>query len=312
VSGHLRFCFAALFLAGLSTSPASSNPFTTLFNTSPGQTTAPAPAAEECLPQPGKSKADGQHWVYRVDGHRQCWFQAPEGIAAVKKPVRRHAAKHRVPAPEENDEAALRKQKPVVDARAELLRSAPAETPRPTPPAPKLRVADAAPVPATGAGALVPPAPVVAKPATDQLTPDHPTPRQVDVETLLAAAPAASDAAAASMPPASPVAVPVAEAGDDGQGWTATWLGVLLMALGLVSLLSSSRTLRRAVPVGQFLDARTGFGGHRGRLIPELSFAFGPNTFNRPAAEPERSPTAIARCLARCRAGRVDRADLTQ
>jgi hypothetical protein len=311
MSGHLRFCFAAFLIASLSTSPVSSNPFATLFNASPGQATAPAPAAEECLPQPGKSTADGQHWVYRFDGQRKCWFQAAEG-ATVKKPVRRHAAKHRVPAPKENDEAALRKQKAVVDARAELLRSAPAETPQPTPQAPKLRVADAAPVLDTGAGALVPQAPVVATPANDQLAPDHPTPRQVDVETLLAAAPAASDAAAASMPPASPVAVPVAEAGDDGQGWTATWLGVLLMALGLVSLLSSSRTLRRAVPVGQFLDARTGFGGHRGRLIPELSFAFGPNTFNRPAAEPERSPTAIARCLARCRAGRVDRADLTQ
>jgi hypothetical protein len=59
------------------------------------------------------------------------------------------------------------------------------------------------------------------------------------------------------VPPATPVAVPIAEAGDEGRGWTATWLGVLLMALGLVSLLSSSRTLRGAVLVGRFLDART-------------------------------------------------------
>jgi len=91
----------------------------------------------------------------------------------------------------------------------------------------------------------MPPAPIAV--ATDQLTPDHPTARQVDVETLLAAAPAASDAVAASVPPAAPVAFPIAEAADDEQGWTAIWLGVLLMALGLVSVLSSSRTLRSAV-----------------------------------------------------------------
>ena len=251
----MRFCFAAFRLAGLSTSPASSNPFDDLLNASPGQATAPAPTAEECLPQPGKSTADGQHWVYRFDGNRKCWFQAAEGIATVKKPVHRHAAKHRVATREENA-TALRKRKTVVDARAGLLPSAP-ESPHPTPLVPELKVADAAPVSATAAAALVPPAPIVAKPASDQLAPDHPTPRQVDVETLLAAAPAASDAITASVPSATPVAVPIAEAGDDARGGTATWLGVLLMALGLVSLLSSSRTVRGAVLVGRFLDART-------------------------------------------------------
>jgi len=53
MSGPLRFCFAAcLVVAGLSTSPAFSNPFADLFNTPLGQAsaTAPAPAAEECLP----------------------------------------------------------------------------------------------------------------------------------------------------------------------------------------------------------------------------------------------------------------------
>ena len=259
MSGHLRFCFAAFLLfAGLSTSPAFSNPFAAFDQAAPAsaEATAQVPAEEKCLPQPGKSTPGGQHWVYRFDGHRKCWFKAARGIATAKKPVHHHAAKQHVAAPEEN-EAALRKRKAVVDRRAELLRSAPAETPQPTPPAPKLKVVDAAPVPATGAAALVPPAPVVAKPATDQLTPDHPTPRQVDVETLLAAVPAASDAVTASVPPATPVAVPIAEAGDDGRGWTATWLGVLLVALGLVSLLSSSRTLRGAVLVGRFLDRRT-------------------------------------------------------
>jgi hypothetical protein len=107
-------------------------------------------------------------------------------------------------------------------------------------------VVDAASVVATGAAALAPLAPVANRGA-DQLKPDRPTPRLVDVETLLAAAPAASDAVAASVPPAPPVAFPIAEAGDDGQGWTANWLGMLLMAMGLVSILSSSRILRGAV-----------------------------------------------------------------
>src|SRR6266566_4563152 len=213
MSGHLRFCFAAfLVLAGLSTSPASSNPFAAfLGQTAPAEATAQAPAEEECLPQPGKSTADGQHWVYRFDGHRKCWFQAAEGTVT-KKPVHHHAAKH-VAAPKEN-EAMSRKRNEVVDARAELLRSAPAETPQPAPSAPELKVVDAAPVAATGAAVLVPPA--------------------------------ARSAVAASVPSATPVALPTAEASDDGRGWTATWLGVLLMALGFVSLLSSSRTLRGA------------------------------------------------------------------
>jgi hypothetical protein len=43
------------------------------------------------------------------------------------------------------------------------------------------------------------------------------------------------------MPPALLYAIPIADVGDDARGWSATWLGVLLMALGLVSLLSSSR-----------------------------------------------------------------------
>jgi hypothetical protein len=135
----------------------------------------------------------------------------------------------------------------LVDARAESLRSAPAETSQLTPPASELKVVDAASVVATGAAALAPSAPVANR-ATVQLTPDRLAPRQVDVETLQAAAPAASDAVAASVatdPP--PVAFPIAEAGDDGRGWTANWLGMLLMALGLVSVLSSSRVLRGAV-----------------------------------------------------------------
>ena len=194
------------------------------------------------MSRPGKSTAAGQHWVYRLEGHRKCWFQAAEETVA-KKQVRHRAAKPRV-AVEEN-EAARRKRKAVVDARAELLRSAPAETSKPTRPAPELKVADAASALATAAAAFVPPAPIE-KLGTDQPMPDRRTQRQVDVETLLAAAPATRDAAAASVPTAAPVDFLIAEAADEGWGWTA-WLGVLLMALGLVSVLGASRTLREVV-----------------------------------------------------------------
>ncbi|WP_245309814.1 hypothetical protein [Bradyrhizobium jicamae] len=159
------------------------------------------------------------------------------------KQVRR-AAKPRVAVPEENEVA--RRDKAVMDARAEMLRSAPAETSQPTQPAPELNVVDAASAPAAGAAATVPPAAVDNR-ATDQLTPDHPAPRRLDAETLLAAAPAPSDAVAVSAPSATPVASPIAEAADDGRDSTATWVGVLLMGLGLASVLGSSRTVREAV-----------------------------------------------------------------
>ena len=245
MSGHLRFCYAALaLLAGFSTSPASSNPIADLFSFTPKQPATPAAAeAEECLSRPGKSTAAGQHWVYRLEGHRKCWFQAAEETA-VKKQVRRRAAKPRVAVSEEND--AARKQRSVVDARAELLRSAPTETSQPERPAPERKTADAASVLATAIAAFVPPAPLESL-ATAQPTPDRRTPRQVGVEMLLAAAPADSGAVAASVPAAAPVAFPIVEAADDGQGWMATWLGALLMALGLISVLGSSRIVREAV-----------------------------------------------------------------
>ena len=243
MSGHLRSCFAAcVLLAGLSTSPASSNPFDFLFNAAPAEATAPRPAEEECLPHPGKS-TDGQHWVYRFDGHRKCWFQVADEVATAKKAVRHRAAKQRVAAPEES-EAAPRKRKGVVDARAEVLRSAPTEAPKQAPPEPDFKVADAAAVPGTEAAALVPPVPVVAKPATDQLTPDHPTPRTVDVDALLAAAPAASATVVSSVPSAPPVPVSLAQARDEERGWPVTWVGVLLMTLGFVCLLRSSGAIR--------------------------------------------------------------------
>jgi len=246
MSGHWRFCVAAFLLAAaLSTSPASSNPFDALFNSAPTEVAAPAAAAEECLPQPGKSTAPGQHWVYRLDGHRKCWFQAAEGAVSVKKPARHHAAKQPVIAPEEH-EAGLRK-KAVVDARAQLLRSDPAEALEPTPPAPE--VVDADPTPVDGAAALALPAPVVAEPTVDQRTPDQPAP--VDVERLLAKMPFAGDAVVSPAPSAPAGAPSIREAGADEWEWMASRAGAVLIALGLVSLLGS-------LLAGLFLNSRVG------------------------------------------------------
>ena len=196
---------------------------------------------ETCLSRPGKSTAAGQHWVYRLEGHRRCWFQAAEETA-VKKQVRYRAAKPRVTASEEDD-AARRKRRPIADARAELLPTAPPETSQQVQPEPK--VADAASVLAMGTAAMSP-IPIENLKA-DRLTSDYRAPRQVDAETLPTATPAAKDAVAVSVPAAAPVIFPVAEATDDGWSWMATWLGVLLVTLGLASLLISSRSLREAV-----------------------------------------------------------------
>jgi hypothetical protein len=238
MSGHLQSCVAAFLLTGLSISAASSNPLTDLFSfgSKEAATPAPAPAQEECLRRPGKLAADGRRWVYRLEGHRRCWHQTAEGVvASVKKRVHHYAAKQRATA-HERREAALRKRKADVNARAEVLRSAPAQMSQPTPSAPELRVADTASIPAMRAAAVMPPAPV-AESATDQLTSDHPTPRVVAVETLRVSS--ANDTITAPILPAASVASRPAKARDDGWGLTATWLGALLIALGLVSVLSS-------------------------------------------------------------------------
>lgn len=242
MSGYLRLCFAGCALAILSTTPASSNALTDFFNSARGEPAATASTQEDCLPRPGNSAGDGQHWVYRIDGHRKCWFLA-EGTATVKKPVRRRVAKDPVARPEEN-ETARRGSSPVVDARAELLRSKRVEGPPRTPSAPEIKVADAASGLATGTAPLLSVPPVADLPSGPLTV--HSVPRQVDVEKLLAAAPAANDAVTAGAPPAMPIGARIAEARDEARSWTATWLGVLLMTLGGLSILSSSRTLRHA------------------------------------------------------------------
>lgn len=260
MSSHLRFGFAAFLLVAGFVTPAASNPFTDLFspNAAPdAAAAAPAPAQEECSLQPGKSTAAGQRWVYRHDGHRKCWFQAEAGTALARKPVHSHAARPRAAAPEEN-ESAPRKEEAVEDARAEMLSSASAEVPQPTPPAPKVVPT----VPVTGGAVVVPPSPVPARPGADQLVPDQPTRRPVDVEKLLADAPAASDEVA-SVPSATPVVFPSVETGGGG-GWPTPWLGVPLMVLGFAALLSASRTLRRALWPARF-PLQNGVLGHRAR-----------------------------------------------
>jgi uncharacterized membrane protein len=247
MSGHWRFCVAALLLssAGVSISPAFSNPFTDLFNPPPKEATPPAPVREVCVPQPGRSTAPSQHWVYHVEGHRKCWFQADEATASLTKRIHHYAAKPSAIVREES-EAAQRK-KTLLDARAQLRSEAPVDTFQPAAAAPE--VVDTASVPANGAATLVPAAPIAAQPTTDRPAPNHATPHSVDVETLLAASAPAEDTAASSAPPANPGAPSILDADDGHWESMATRAGEVLIALGLIFLVGSLLASR-------FLDPR--------------------------------------------------------
>ena len=243
MSGHWRFCVTAFILAaGIPSSPASSNPLTDLFNPAPKEAATPAraqdapaptPVREACVPQPGRSTAPGQHWVYHLNGHRRCWFQASEATVSAKKQIRHHFARRPAVAHEEN-EAALRKET-VLDARAQMFSAAPTGAPQPAASAPE--VVDTASVRAVEAATPVPAAPIAAEPTIDSLTPDHATPRSVNVEMLLAASTPDRDMAASSVSPTTPDAPPTASA-DNGES-TAAWAGTVLIALGFVFLLGS-------------------------------------------------------------------------
>lgn len=239
MSGYLRLCLVSLVLVEtVSMGPASANPLGDIFNTAAPQPTVISPQAE-CLGRPGNSTPDSQHWVYRMDGHRKCWFLT-EGVAKVKKTVRRRVPKDNAASLDENGTTRPR-QSAVVDARAELLRSAPAEPSQP-PPHPEVKIADAAPDLGTGTALMS--AALIA----EHGWPTHSVPNQVDVEQPLAAAPA-NDVVTSPEPPTIPIGVLVltAEARNEAPSQTATWLGVLLMMLGMLSILSSSRSLRHAV-----------------------------------------------------------------
>ncbi|MET4483348.1 hypothetical protein [Bradyrhizobium sp. F1.13.3] len=232
MSRHLRFYFAGLVLVGGLPTPACSDSFTALFNIAPREPAATSSAQAECLPRPGSSPAAGQHWVYRRDGHRKCWFLA-EGIAG--RVANRGARSV-------ENETEQQRANPVIDARAESPSSSPAEGAQPRP-AREVKVADANSVFDAGTPALMAAAPAADLP-TSQLTPEHRGPPQVDVEKLAAAARAVS-------PPAMPLGARNEEVRDEPRSWTVTWLGVLLMTLGGFSMLSSSRTLRQTVRLSQ-------------------------------------------------------------
>ncbi|MBH5396338.1 hypothetical protein HZZ13_00695 [Bradyrhizobium sp. CNPSo 4010] len=241
MSGYLRWCFVSLILvAAFATAPASSNPLAGIFNTAAPQVAAPSPPQAECLGRAGDSTPDGQHWVYRRDGHRKCWFLS-EGIAKVKKTARR-APKASTASLVENGRVRPQ-QSAVIDARAELLRSAPAEPSQL--PHPEVKVADAASD--LGTSTARPSAALVTQ-HSHRPTPFIASQDQVNLEQLLAATPA-NDVVTSSEPPTPSIGAFVLTAGarNETPSRTATWLGVLLMMLGMLSILSSSRSLRHAV-----------------------------------------------------------------
>jgi hypothetical protein len=107
------------------------------------------------------------------------------------------------------------------------------------------------PVQVADAATQVPPALVpatlgVVQPPAGQPASDQSRPPQVDVEKLLAEAPAASDEVASAT-----------AATPGGRDWIASWFGVLLMGLGCIALLSASGTLRQAVSAVRFRNAGT-------------------------------------------------------
>ncbi|MGR4928077.1 hypothetical protein ACIPUD_14965 [Bradyrhizobium sp. CAR08] len=236
MSRHLRFYSAGLVLVGvLAATPACSDPFTDLFNIAPREPAATSSVQPECLPRPGNSPGPRQHWVYRRDGHRKCWFLA-EGTATVRKPAHGRVAGRATSLAE--NEAAQQRSNPMIDARVELLPSPPVDRAPPMPPAGELKVVDAAPFSEASKPALMPARPVADLP-TSQLTPEHSVPPHVDVQKLRAAVRADS-----------PAAIPMAahnEVRDEPRSWTVTSLGVLLMTLGGFSILSSNRTVRQTV-----------------------------------------------------------------
>jgi|HubBroStandDraft_2_1064218.scaffolds.fasta_scaffold122321_2 hypothetical protein len=243
MSGHWRFYgTACLLLAGLSTWPAFSNPLTDLLNPAPKEAAAPTPVAvrDECLSQPGRSTAPGRHWVYHLNGHRRCWYQANEATFLAKKQIRHHFARRPAVAHEE-DEAELGKET-VLDARAQMFSAAPAGGRQSAASAPE--AVDTASVRTAEAATPVPAATIAAQPTIDSPAPGRAAPHSVDVEMLLAASTVDGDTAASSVPPATADASSAASA-DTWESMAAR-MGAVLIALGFVFLagaLLASRAL---------------------------------------------------------------------
>jgi hypothetical protein len=196
MSGHGRFCVAAFLFA--SGAPAFSDPLIA---------SVPTPAQRECALQPSKSTAPGHRWVYHVDGHRKCWFQADGADRSMKRQVHPHEANRPVAAPEEN-EVAFR-EKTVRNARAQMLDPTPTDAPGSAP-----EVVASASVGASPAVTLA-----LAAPTAEVIAP----------HTL------AGDAAASATSLATTRAVSTS---------MATLAGVALIALGLILLVGSPLVTR--------------------------------------------------------------------
>lgn len=235
MSGHRRVCVAAFLLfAGLSVSPACSNPLTDLFNPVPKEETSAAPAAsaEECISQPGKSTTPGQHWVYRHDGHRKCWFEA-QVTGPVQKHVHHHAAKRL-----EDNEPVLRKMA-ALNAQDRLLTPPPAQAPD----APTLNAPDTVLAPGGGTAMLASaaPAPVPPERTFDRLTTDDANANaHVRLAGMLSAVASLDKEATASAQPQAAAASSVPDTDKDRwQLMGTTLVGMVAIALGMVLLMGS-------------------------------------------------------------------------
>jgi hypothetical protein len=222
MSGHRRVCVPFLVLfAGLSVSPASSNSLTDWLS-NPAFEGPKAQTPAECLSHPRTSAAPSRHWMYHLEGHRKCWFEA-EVTASVQKQVNRHAPKR----PHANE--AARRKMAVMNAQDQLLID-------PLPQVPRAAATDAAPEPGGGSGT---PTSAVSEPLQsrmDRLTNDA-NPRLEDVSAAVASIDehgrTISAAQATTAAPSGP------DANKDPLQVMATRLGILAITLGLGLLFGS-------------------------------------------------------------------------
>jgi hypothetical protein len=224
----------------MSEAPAGSNPFAALFGqAAPDEAPAQSSAERQCLLQPGKATTASLRWVYRSERRRKCWFQTAERM----KPLRDRAEAAAAP---RLDTIRTRWRNKIADARDKLLRL---EPPQPSEPARRTLAVDVVeattPGPATRAEALMPLASVLLSHVSDQLISEHV--EQQRIEENRRPIPATSDPDA-TPPAASAVSAawPRDAARSDQKSRT-SWPGVLLIWIGLVCLLSSSRSLRGVI-----------------------------------------------------------------
>jgi hypothetical protein len=220
MSGHGRFCVAAFLFA-----------FGALAFSNPLIASVPAPAQSECALQPGKSTTPGHRWVYHLEGHRKCWFQADRADRSMRRQVHHHEANQPVAAPEEN-EVALG-EKTVRNARAQMLDPTPTDAPGSAPEA--VASASVGASPAVTLALATPPAEVIAPHTIDHPKPGHDLPGPADAGVVSATHPLAGGAAASATSLATTRAVSTS---------MPTLAGVALIALGLILLVGSPLVTR--------------------------------------------------------------------